>query len=101
MVVMSVTSGCELATVHVVDARGMEVTRAALGVVTEFVTGDPESVELGELERLLSSGEQGLHDVTAGLLNIVTLLLLQLEALGHPVPDTLADLGRRLAPPEA
>lgn len=79
----------------------MQVTRAALGVVTEFVTGDPESVELGELERLLTSGEQGIHDITAGLLNIVTLLLLQLEAHGQPMPDTLADLGRRLAEPGA
>lgn len=97
----SVDPGCTGTTVVVVDERGMQVTRAALGVVTEFVTGDPEAVELGELERLLASGEQGLHDVTAGLLNIVTLLLLQLEALGQPIPDTLADLGRRLAAPGA
>lgn len=77
------------------------MTRAALGIITEFVTGDPETVQLTELDRVLSSGELGLHDVTAGLLNIVTLLLLQLEGLGRPVPETLAELGRRLAEPPA
>jgi hypothetical protein len=74
--------------------------RVALAIVTDFVAGGPDrrpTMAGSELERVVLNDEISDADLVVALGNIITTLLVKLENLGQPIPDVLADMGRKLA----
>ena len=75
------------------------VTRVALGILTDFVNR-PDGIKEGEfgeteMARVIIDGEVGDVDLVYGFLQLSMILLVKLEKAGYPMAVVLGDIGLR------